>query len=148
MIRNILVVCVGNICRSPLAERMLQHAAPHLRVTSAGIGALVGSPADQTASDVARAHDVSLDGHVSRQFTADMGRAADLILVMEQGHKAQIARDTPQLSGKTMLFDHWSGATGIADPYRRSAEFHELVFHQIEAAAAGWIKKLPKAGDV
>lgn len=126
---------------------MLQHNAPHLVVTSAGIGAVVGNGADQTAFDVAATHGVSLGGHVSRQFTAEMGRAADLILVMEPGHKAQIARDTPQLSGKTMLFDHWTGAEGIADPYKRSAEFHELVFRKIESAAAGWIKKLPNAGD-
>lgn len=148
VIRNILVVCVGNICRSPLGERLLQHGAPHLRVTSAGIGALVGSAADQIANDVAGTHGVSLDGHIARQFTAELGQAADLILVMEPGHKAQIARDTPQLSGKTMLFDHWSGAVGIADPYRRSAEFHELVFQKVESAAAGWIKRLPKEGDV
>ena len=148
MIRNVLVVCVGNICRSPLGERLLARAAPHLVVTSAGIGAVVGSAADQTARDVAASHDVSLDGHISRQFTAEMGRAADLILVMEPGHKAQIARDTPQLSGKTMLFDHWTGAGGIADPYRRSAEFHELVFQKIESAAAEWLKKLPNAGGI
>ena len=126
----------------------MQTNAPHLVVTSAGIGALVGNSADQTASDIASAHGVSLDGHFARQFTAELGRAADLILVMEPGHKAQIARDNPQLSGKIMLYDHWSGATGIADPYMRSVEFHELVFQKIEAAAAGWIKKLPKAGDV
>ena len=148
MIRNILVVCVGNICRSPLGERLLAKDAPHLVVTSAGIGALVGNSADQTAQEVATSHGVSLNGHVARQFTAEMGRAADLILVMEPGHKAQIARDTPQLSVKTMLFDHWTGAAGIADPYRRTAEFHELVFQQIQAAAAGWIKKLPNAGGV
>lgn len=147
MVRNILVVCVGNICRSPLGERLLQQHAPHLNVTSAGIGALVGHGADQTALDIAAAHGIALDGHISRQFTADLGRAADLILVMEPGHKAQIAREAPQLSGKTMLFDHWTGAVGIADPYKRSAEFHELVYQKIEAAAAGWIKKLPNAGD-
>jgi protein-tyrosine phosphatase len=120
MIKTVLVVCVGNICRSPLAERLLQAHAPHLTVTSAGIGALAGHAADATATEVAAGHGVGLDGHIARQFTAELGRAADLILVMEAGHKAQIARDTPQLSGKTMLFDHWNGAKGIADPYRKS----------------------------
>ena len=148
MIRNILVVCVGNICRSPVGERILRDHAPHLAITSAGIGAMVGCGADTLASETAASHGVALDGHISRQFTAEMGRAADLILVMEPGHKAQIARDAPQLSGKTMLFDHWTGANGIADPYKRSADFHDLVFQQIETAAAGWIKRLPKAGDV
>lgn len=109
---------------------------------------MVGFGADTLASETAASHGVALDGHISRQFTAEMGRAADLILVMEPGHKAQIAREAPQLSGKTMLFDHWTGANGIADPYKRSADFHDLVFQQIETAAAGWIKRLPKAGDV
>lgn len=146
MIKTVLVVCVGNICRSPLGERLLQSHAPHLSVTSAGIGALVGKSADETASDVAEARGVSLDGHVARQFDATLGQTADLILVMEAGHKAQIARDTPQLSGKTMLFDHWVGANGIPDPYRRSAEFHGLVYDQVEAAAKAWAGKLASKG--
>src|SRR3989338_2222591 len=118
MIRSVLVVCVGNICRSPVGERLLQTLAPQIAVTSAGLGAFVGQPADATASEVAAAYGLDLRGHAARQFTPALGQAADLILVMEPGHKAQISRDTPQLSGKTMLFDHWSGANGIADPYR------------------------------
>jgi protein-tyrosine phosphatase len=148
MIKTVLVVCVGNICRSPLGERLLQTHAPHLAVTSAGIGALVGNAADASASAVATGRGVTLDGHVARQFVAELGRSADLILVMEAGHKAQIARDTPQLSGKTMLFDHWTGARGIADPYQKSHEFHELVFDQIEAAAKAWSGKLTSKGAV
>lgn len=146
MIKTVLVVCVGNICRSPLGERLLQSHAPQLTVTSAGIGALVGKPADPTATEVAAVQGVALDGHVARQFTADLGKAADLILVMEAGHKAQIARDTPQLSGKTMLFDHWVGSQGIADPYRKSSEFHKIVYDQIEAAAKAWAGKLTSKG--
>ncbi len=146
MIKTVLVVCVGNICRSPLGERLLKAHAPHLSVTSAGIGALVGKSADATATEVASARGVALDGHIARQFDAELGRAADLILVMEPGHKTQIARDAPQLSGKIMLFDHWVGAKGIADPYRKSTEFHAIVFDQIEAAAKGWAGKFPAKG--
>ena len=148
MIRNILVVCVGNICRSPLGERILQSQLPDLRVTSAGIGALVGHAADEMASEVAASHGVSLGNHQARQFTAALGRENDLILVLEPGHKAQITRDTPQLSGKTMLLDHWAGAKGIADPYQKSKEFHEAVFQQIEAAASGWAQRLAPKGKV
>lgn len=146
MIRSVLVVCVGNICRSPVGERLLQTLAPQIAVTSAGLGALVGQSADATASEVAAAYGLDLQGHAARQFTPALGQAADLILVMEPGHKAQISRDTPQLSGKTMLFDHWSGANGIADPYQRSAEFHRAVFTQLQTAATAWAKRLnPKA---
>lgn len=142
MWRNILVVCVGNICRSPAGERLLAALKPDLKVTSAGIGALVGHAADPIMTKTAAEDDISLQGHVARQFTVELGRDADLILVMEPGHKAEIIRMAPQLSGKIMLFDQWTGARGIEDPYRRPPEIHRIVFHQIEAAAQAWAKKL------
>jgi protein-tyrosine phosphatase len=146
MIRSVLVVCVGNICRSPAGERLLQTLAPQLAVTSAGLGALVGQPASATMVEMAAAQGLDLHGHAARQFTPALGQAADLILVMEPGHKARITRDAPHLSGKTMLFDHWSGASGIADPYQRSVDFHRAVFGQIETAATAWAERLnPKA---
>lgn len=148
MIKTVLVVCVGNICRSPLGERLLQAHAPHLTVTSAGIGALVGQSADATASEIAAAQGVSLDGHVARQFTAELGKSADLILVMEPGHKTEITREAAQLSGKIMLFDHWAGARGVPDPYRRTPDFHKLVFDQIDTAAKAWAGKLNNKGAV
>lgn len=122
----------------------MQTALPDAKVTSAGIGALVGHAADATASKVAAAKGVSLDGHVSRQFTAEIGAQQDLILVMEPGHKHEIARLFPQLSGRTMLFDQWTGMKGIADPYQHSQEFHEQVFHQIKAAADAWAPRLKR----
>ncbi len=143
-VKNLLVVCVGNICRSPVGERLLQAALPGATVTSAGIGALVGHAADDTAAKVAAANDVSLDGHISRQFTAEIGAAQDLILVMESGHKREIARLFPQFSGRTMLFDQWNGMKGIADPYQHSEEFHTQVFHQIKAAADAWAPRLKR----
>ena len=141
-VRKLLVVCVGNICRSPLGERLLQAALPDTMVTSAGIGALVGHAADAMASEVAAAHGISLEGHVSRQFSAEIGADQDLILVMEAGHKHEIARLFPQFSGRTMLFDQWTGQQGIADPYRQPREFHERVFAQISTAANGWLARL------
>lgn len=54
MFNKILVVCVGNICRSPTAERLLKLYQPELTVESAGLGALVGKGADERATSVAR----------------------------------------------------------------------------------------------
>lgn len=146
MIRSVLVVCIGNICRSPLGERMLRdrlaEAGSSIEVTSAGLHALVGHAADDDASAVAEGHGVDLAGHAARQFTHELGSKADLILVMEPGHKAEVEKRAPGLSGKTMLFDQWSGAKGIADPYRHSRDFHEAVFAQVHAAAEAWSKKL------
>lgn len=143
-IRNLLVVCVGNICRSPVGERLLRAALPDVTVTSAGIAALVGHAADETAAKVAAGHGLSLEGHVSRQLTAELGAGQDLILVMEAGHKREIERRFPQLSGRTMLFDQWTGMKGIADPYRQPEEFHEKVFQQISTAANAWASRLKR----
>lgn len=141
-IRSVLVVCVGNICRSPLGERLLRARLPDLTVSSAGIGALVGEPADATARDVAAARGISLDGHVARQFTSDIGVRADLILAMEPGHRREMARISPHLAGRTMLFDQWTGAGGIPDPYRQPRDFHEAVFQRVSEAADAWALRL------
>lgn len=144
MISSVLVVCVGNICRSPVGERLLAHACPELRVESAGIGALAGHGPDETAAQTANIGGVSLSGHIARQFTGDLAAPFDLILVMEKGHADVIRQQAPHLSGKTMLYGQWVGQKDIADPYRKSAEFHALVFEQLQQASAGWAKKLLK----
>lgn len=140
------MVCVGNICRSPVGERVLAHNLAQkgsaITVSSAGIGALVGHAADETAAEVAAAHGVSLDGHIARQFNRAIGQAHDLILVMEPGHKREITRVVPDLSGRVMLFDQWTGAKGIADPYRQSRAFHEEIFGLVKVAAEAWSQKL------
>lgn len=141
---SVLVVCVGNICRSPLGERALKQALPSLTVSSAGLGAVVGSGADETASTVAAEAGVDLSGHVARQLNLQIGQAHELILVMEPAHRTEIARRYPQLSGRTMLFDHWTGAKAIADPYRLPEAFHRQVRDQILDAAKGWSARLGK----
>jgi protein-tyrosine phosphatase len=144
LVRKVLVVCVGNICRSPVGEHLLRQMVPGLEVGSAGLGAMVGQPPDALAAKVAAANGISLDRHVARQFTADLGITYDLLLVMEPRHKREIMRLAPQLSGRVMLFDQWTGMEGIADPYRRSQAFHESVFHQIKAAAEAWTVRLKR----
>lgn len=142
MIKSVLVVCVGNICRSPVGERLVADALPNVRVGSAGLAAVVGSGADETASAAAAEIGVNLDGHVARQLTDALGREYDLILVMEPNHRAEIMRRFPQLSGRTMLFDHWTGGKGIADPYRKPVETHRICRDQIAEAARAWVSHL------
>lgn len=142
MIKTVLVVCVGNICRSPLGERLLKGKAPGLEVKSAGIGALVGKPADPTATEVATDHGVSLDGHSAQQASLEILTSADLILVMETGHKSAINQIAPQVSGRVMLASHWTDGADVADPYKRSKEFHQHVFQQLDKAMDGWAQRL------
>ncbi len=147
MFSSVLVVCVGNICRSPVGERLLAVRCPELRVESAGIGALEGHGADETAASVAAANGLSLDGHVARQFTAELASAFDLILVMEPGHRREIMRMTPELGGRVMLYGQWVGQDKIPDPYTRSREFHETVFAMLQKAADSWAAKLGGTPD-
>ncbi len=83
MYQKILIVCIGNICRSPTAERLLQQKMPHLQVSSAGLRALAGKDADLQAIRTALRRGVVIAGHTARQLTAAMCEEADLILVME-----------------------------------------------------------------
>jgi protein-tyrosine phosphatase len=142
MTESILVVCLGNICRSPVGERLLRVRLPDFRVGSAGISAMVGQGAEAQSAETALRHGLSLDGHVARQFTPDLGAAHDLILVMEPGHMLHLARYSPQLEGRCRLYDHWTGARGIADPYRRPAPFHDRIFARLEEAADAWAAHL------
>lgn len=143
MIGSALVVCTGNICRSPIGERLLSRLCPGLRVSSAGLRAVVGSAADATAIAVAACLlELDLSGHSARSFTAEMGQQNDLILVMDHHHRAELVRGWPQFSGRVMLFDHWVGGKGIDDPYRRPSEFHAIVVDDIHRAALSWAPRL------
>jgi len=84
---RILVVCVGNICRSPTAEFRLKAALPHKHISSAGLGALVGHDMDKQAKAVAERAGLSCPVHQARQLTRELCHDADLILVMESRHR-------------------------------------------------------------
>ena len=142
MFNSILVVCTGNICRSPIAERFLQNLLPDRKIDSAGTGALIAHSADESAVKVAGAYGLSLAGHKGRQFTSALGRQYDLILVMEKQHLEEVGRIAPELRGKTMLFGHWLNQREIPDPYRKSDEAFLSVYKLIEQAGKLWAQKL------
>ncbi|MCE7626721.1 low molecular weight phosphotyrosine protein phosphatase [Vibrio furnissii] len=146
MFNNILVVCVGNICRSPTGERVLQKLLPEKHIASAGIGVersgLDGKPADGLATEVATQHCVDLDNHQARQLTPQLCAQFDLILVMEKGHIEALTKIAPEARGKVMLFGQWIGKQNIPDPYRQSKEAFDFAFELIDQAAIAWAKKL------
>ncbi|WP_174507941.1 protein tyrosine phosphatase [Klebsiella oxytoca] len=142
MFNSILVVCTGNICRSPIGERYLRNAMPGKKIDSAGTGALVGHEADESAAKIASGHNISLEGHKGRQLTSALARQYDLILVMERSHIEQIGRIAPEVRGKVMLFGHWLNQREIPDPYRKSEEAFASVYLLIEQAGQRWVEKL------
>lgn len=98
---DILLVCTGNICRSPLAAQLLdvrlnRVAEPGaFRVSSAGTGALEGAPMTAEAEAWSRRLGGDPTGHRARRFEPDQARAADLILAMTRGHRAWVAEQVP-----------------------------------------------------
>ncbi|HBE9080892.1 protein tyrosine phosphatase [Serratia fonticola] len=144
MFNSILVVCVGNICRSPTGERLLKKALPNKKVGSAGLGALVDKPADAMAIEVAAQHALSLEGHQARQLTSSMCREYDLILVMEKKHIDAVCRVAPEARGKIMLYGHWVEQREIADPYRQSREAFEFIYRLLDESAQKWAKALSR----
>lgn len=142
MFDKILVICTGNICRSPIGERLLRQSLPDKKIDSAGVGALVNHTADTAAIRVAEKHGLSLEGHKGTQFTSSLGRQYDLLLVMDHSHLKQVGRIAPELRGKTMLFGHWLDGKEIPDPYRKSDEAFELVYQLIEQASQRWVVRL------
>ncbi len=142
MFDSILVVCTGNICRSPIGERLLRKLLPHKMIDSAGTGALIDHDADDTAIKIASLNELSLEGHKGKQFTSSLARKYELILVMERFHIEQIGKIAPEARGKTMLFGHWLDQKEIPDPYRKSEEAFASVYSLIEQSALQWVKKL------
>ncbi|HBZ3706679.1 protein tyrosine phosphatase [Klebsiella pneumoniae] len=142
MFDSILVVCTGNICRSPIGERILRKEFPNKKIDSAGIGALVDHPADDSAILVAEENGISLSNHRGKQFTSSLSRSYDLILVMDKEHLEGISRIAPEVRGKTMLLGHWLGGKEIPDPYRKSIDAFRSVYQLIDCACKTWVPKL------
>lgn len=98
---SVLVVCTGNVCRSPLVERLLQRdlAGTGIRVGSAGTGALVGAAMDPRAAADLVARGADPDGFVARQLTPQLVAAADLVLTATRRQRGEVASLEPAALG-------------------------------------------------
>ena len=144
MIQRILIVCVGNICRSPMAEALLRDRlrGRNVAVESAGLAALVGKPIDADAGAVLAAQGLAADTHCARKLTPELIASADLVLAMDQRQLSAIRAIAPQARGKTYLLGHWIKGADIADPYGQARPVFEETFTLIERAVDAWVKRL------
>jgi protein-tyrosine phosphatase len=142
--KNVLFVCVGNICRSPSAEVMLRQAVAGrgIQVSSAGLGALVGHGIDATAQELLVEQGMDGLAHRARQIDDAILGAADLVLTMERKHVRRIAEIAPQASGKTFLLGKWQQDREIPDPYRQQRPAFEHVYTLMAEGVASWARHL------
>jgi protein-tyrosine phosphatase len=153
---RICVVCLGNICRSPMAERVLAAQldlaglAGRVVVDSAGTGDWhVGEPMDSRArAELSRrGHDAG--GHEARQIQPDWLDDYDLLLAMDRSNLAgvtELAAGRPDLAGRIMLLRAFDPAAAdsaeVPDPYYGGADDYAEVFDLVDAAAKGLVSRL------
>jgi protein-tyrosine phosphatase len=117
---RILTVCTGNICRSPVAERLLQAGLDQVMpggfvVTSAGTRAMVGDPMQPLSGDIVRTYGGNPDGFVSRQLTSKILRGVDLVLTMTSGHRGEVLQLDASLLKRTFTIREFARMLDVLD---------------------------------
>jgi low molecular weight protein-tyrosine phosphatase len=132
---QILIVCTGNICRSPFIERLLQHelgelgsgpagetaATPGIIVRSAGTGALTGSAMDPQAAAQLLAHGGDPSGFRARDLTQALIAESDLVLTATREHRGKVARMYPAAMRRVFTFRDFAHLVADIDGTRAPA---------------------------
>lgn len=138
---KLLVVCIGNICRSPYAAAEFTRLLPMAQVQSAGLNALVGFPADEPVQQLAREQGIDLSAHVAQALVPALVRGSELIFVMSQQQQDVLVTDYPEARGRVFRLGHWQ-QRDIPDPYRQELAVHQHVQHLIRDGVAAWSQRL------
>ncbi|RUA17071.1 MAG: low molecular weight phosphotyrosine protein phosphatase [Flavobacteriia bacterium] len=146
---KVLMVCLGNICRSPLAEGILASKVDpdHVFVDSAGTGGYhIGKPPDRRSIAVARKYGLDISHQKCRQFSKADFAAFDLIYVMDRSNFSNVARlaSTTEEARKVKLLleEVPLGISEVPDPYYGEADGFEEVYQMIDRACEAIAKKL------
>jgi protein-tyrosine phosphatase len=153
---RLLVVCLGNICRSPMAEGLLRarieasSLAGRVQVDSAGIGPWhVGRPPDPRAIATAARHGVDIAGLRGRQFQARDLVEHDWVLCADQDNLRDVRLRGPlALHARAALLLEWAGVAAqaeVPDPYTGGTAEFEAVWTLLERAADGVVARLAEA---
>ena len=141
---NILFVCTGNTCRSPMAAALMNKIALdeglEVRIESAGIFAEEGAPASTEAIITMKKYDIDLLGHHAQQINSELIEKSDIILTMTQGQK-MLFNDVS--ANKVYTLCEYAGVEGdIDDPFGGDVEEYEEVAQMLYLALQAIVEKL------
>ena len=152
---SVLFVCLGNICRSPLAEAAFRREAERLgldvEIDSAGTGDWhIGYPPDPRAAAVAARNGVDIAHLRARQVSADDFRRFDHIVALDSNNLRDLERLRPA-DGKarlSLLLDHVEGRRGqaVADPYYGEDRHFDAAWEDVSAGAEGLARSIAEGG--
>lgn len=119
---KILTVCTGNVCRSPVAERLLQKGLDDLypgkfAVSSAGTSALVGQEMQPSSAEIVQAYGGDATSFVAKQISVSTIRDADLILVLTMQHRAAVLQQVPAMLKRTFTIREFGRMLGHLSSY-------------------------------
>jgi protein-tyrosine-phosphatase len=144
---QLLFVCTGNTCRSPLAEviarrEVARRGAPHVRVASAGTHAWPDAPASDGSLLVALEHGLDLSAHRARVLTPELVRDARVILSMGSSHREVV--EAMGGAGRVALLGGFGagGARAIADPFGGGLDVYRQAYAEIEAEVHAALDRL------
>lgn len=137
---NILFVCTGNTCRSPMAEGILRDLAREkgldIRVKSAGIFALDGGDIAGNAVEVLRDIDIDISNNKSSSISEELVKEANIVLAMSNTHRESLLLKFPFMKNKIFLLNEFAFGKNkdIEDPFGGSKEYYERARDEIYKA--------------
>lgn len=151
--QRLLFVCLGNICRSPLAEAAMRDAAGRegvaIEVDSAGTGDWhIGKPPDRRAIATAARHGIDIGGLRGRQVGLDDFDAFDRLIALDRDNLAALRALAPEgaRAQLSLLLDHADGRSGqdVVDPYFGEDEGFEQAWRDIRAGVEGLLAEIDR----